>query len=548
VHLWSLDAADPEKADLKAVHEAQTLGPVSVLQLVRALDRARLPAPPKLWLITRGGQPAGEKPTLLSVLQSPLWGLGRTIAMESADFWGGMVDLDPADTPTAAAALLLGQLPEHSGEDQTAFRDGRRHVPRLDRRTKILSKPERVPVRPDATYLITGGLGGIGLIIARWLVTRGARHLILAGRGSLPARKQWQAISSETVEGARVTAIRGLENLGANVQTISVDLGSEISVNGMISQCKRTDQPPLRGVFHAAGVTQNELLINQSAEQMRDILAAKMVGGWLLHRLLADIPLELFVLFSSFSSFLGPPMLGSYSAANVFLDALAYHRRSLGQAGLSINWGPWAEAGMAARLLATGESKSDRWKGIPNGVGFLSTQRALEALERLLEEGAVQTGVMSIDWKAWQRWTYGGLAGPPYLSLLISSSGSEVAGRTAKGDSRRERILSVQLEERAQMVGNYLAEEMARILKVPLASVDREKPIVNMGFDSLMSIELKSQIETDLGVSVAMVRLIQGPTILELTDVVMNLLVGSHVTDPTAVVGSSVGEFEEGVL
>jgi aryl carrier-like protein len=172
----------------------------------------------------------------------------------------------------------------------------------------------------------------------------------------------------------------------------------------------------------------------------------------------------------------------------------------------------------------------------------------LEALERLLEEGAVQTGVMSIDWKAWQRWTYGGLAGPPYLSLLISSSGSEVAGRTAKGDSRRERILSVQLEERAQMVGSYLAEEMARILKVPLASVDREKPIVNMGFDSLMSIELKSQIETDLGVSVAMVRLIQGPTILELTDVVMNLLVGSHVTDPTAVVGSSVGEFEEGVL
>ena len=548
VHLWSLDAADPEKADLKAVQEAQTLGPVSVLQLVRALDRARLPVPSKLWLISRGAQPAGEKPAPLSVFQSPLWGLGRTIAMESANFWGGMVDLDPADTPAAAAALLLGQLTEYSGEDQTAFRGGRRHVPRLDRRTKILSKPEQVPVRPDATYLITGGLGGIGLIIAHWLVTRGARHLILAGRSSLPARKQWQGVSSGTMEGTRITAIRGLESLGANVQTVGVDMGDEISVNGMISQCLRADQPPLRGVFHAAGVTQNELLVNQSPEQMRDILAAKMIGGWLLHRLLADIPLDLFVLFSSFSSFLGPPMLGSYSAANVFLDALAYHRRSLGKVGLSINWGPWAEAGMAARLLATEESKGDRWKGIPNGVGVLSTQRALEAMERLLEAGAVQTGVMSIDWKAWHRWTYGGLAVPPYLSLLISRSDSGLAGKTAKGDSRRERILGVQSEQRAEMVGSYLAEEMARILKVPLASVDREKPIVNMGFDSLMSIELKNQIETDLGVSVAMARLIQSPTILELTDFVVNLLVDSHDADATAAVGSLIGEFEEGVL
>jgi myxalamid-type polyketide synthase MxaC len=548
VHLWSLDAADLEKADVEAVQEAQTLGPVSVLQLVQALDRARLQAHPKLWLISQGAQPAGEKPAPLSVLQSPLWGLGRTIATESADFWGGMVDLDPADSPAAAAALLLCQLAEPSGEDQTAFRDGRRRVPRLVRRAKNLSKPERVPIRPDATYLITGGLGGIGLIIAHWLVKSGARHLILAGRNSLPPRKQWQGASSGTMEGDRIIAIRGLESLGANVQTVCVDMGNDLSVKGMIGQCLRADQPPLRGVFHAAGVTQNELLVNQSPEQMRDILAAKMVGGWLLHRLLADIPLELFVLFSAFSSFLGSPMLGSYSAANMFLDALACHRRSLGQVGLSVNWGPWGEAGMAARILASEKSKGDRWKGVPNGVDFLSTQRALEALERLLEEGAVQTGVMSIDWKAWHRWTYGDIAVPPYLSALISSSDSTVEGETAKGDSHRELILGVQSAQRAKMVDSYLTEEMARILKVSLASVDRDKPIVNMGVDSLMSIELKNQIETDLGVSVAMASLMQGPTILELTDFVVNLLVGSDNAGATAMVDSSIGEFEEGVL
>jgi acyl transferase domain-containing protein len=548
VHLWSLDAADPEKADLKAVHQAQTLGPVSVLHMVQALDRARLTVPPKLWLISRGAQPAGEKPAPLAALQSPLWGLGRTIAMESADFWGGMVDLDPADVPTAAAALLLSQFAEQSGEDQTAFRDGRRYVARLNRRTKILSKPERVPVRSDATYLITGGLGGIGLIVARWLVTRGARHLILAGRTPLPDRKAWQGVSRGTIEGARISAIRGLESLGATVQTVSVDMGSDLSVTSMIGQCSRAGQRPLRGVFHAAGVTQDELLVNQSAEQMRDILAAKMVGGWLLHRLLADIPLDLFVLFSSFSSFLGPPMLGSYSAANVFLDALAYHRRSLGQVGISINWGAWEEAGMAARLLIDEESNGNRLKGIHNGARVLSTQLALEAMERLLEEGAIQTGVLSIDWKAWHRWTYGGLAVAPYLSLLISGQHSRVAGRTAKADSPRELILGAQLERRSEMLDSYLAEEMARILKVPFSSVDREKPIVNMGFDSLMSIELKNQIETDLGVSVAMSRLIQSPTISELTDFVLNLLTDSRGVDPTAGVSSSMSEFEEGVL
>jgi phthiocerol/phenolphthiocerol synthesis type-I polyketide synthase C len=241
-------------------------------------------------------------------------------------------------------------------------------------------------------------------------------------------------------------------------------------------------------------------------------------------------------------------MLGSYSAANMFLDALACHRRSLGQVGLSVNWGPWGEAGMAARILAPEDSKADRRKGVPHGIGLLSTQRALEALERLLEEGAVQTGVMSIDWKAWHRWTYGDVAVPPYLSALISTSDSGVAGETSKGDSRRENILGVQSAQRAKMVDSYLAEEMARILKVPLHSVDREKPIVNMGFDSLMSIELKNQIQTDLGVSVAISRLIQSPTILELTDIVLNLLEASRGTQPATAMGARIPEYEEGVL
>ena len=267
---------------------------------------------------------------------------------------------------------------------------------------------------------------------------------------------------------------------------------------------------------------QYELLINQTPEQMREILAAKMVGGWLLHRLLADVPLELFVLFSSSSSLLSSPMLGSYSAANVFLDALAHHRRASGEVALSINWGAWARPAWLLDFGLQRNPNADNRTGITKGVGVLSTQRALEALERLLEDGAVQAGVMPIDWDMASVESYGE---PRCFPLLFAADFRKRLSGTGHQDRRRgeprEHIWQLNRRQREEMVRDYLAKQMARILKVSLPSVDREKPILNMGFDSLMSIELKNQIETDLGVSVAMSRLIQSPTISELTDLVV---------------------------
>jgi acyl transferase domain-containing protein len=552
VHLWSLDATEPEEADLKDVEHAQTLGPVSVLRMVQAMDRFRQPSPPKLWLVTRGAQSTGEQSAPVSMLQSPLWGLGRTIEMESGDLWGGQIDLDPADTPAVAAALLLRHIDEHkendpSGEDQTAFRDGRRHVLRLARHPKTTLRRERIRIHEDATYLITGGLGGIGLIIGKWLVGRGARHLILAGRSSLPGRSRWNEVQIGTRDAARLSAIRELENLGANVQTVVADMGNQRSVSELIDLCRQDDRPPLRGVLHAAGVMQYEPLVDHTPDRMREILAPKMVGGWLLHRLLADVPLDLFVLFSSSSSLLSSPMMGSYSAANVFLDSLAHHRRSMGKAALSVNWGTWGEAGMATQFQTREESKRQGRTGAIKGIGLLSTKGALEALEQLLEEGAVQAGVMSIDWASWQQ-AYGGLAIAPYLSLLISNADSDVQFGKTNRVASREAILASQPESRAQMLGEYLTKALARILKIPAASVERDLPILNLGFDSLMSIELKNQLETDLGVSVSMARLLKGPTLMELTEAVLELLETLQSSEGAFAVAAQGNEFEEGVL
>jgi acyl transferase domain-containing protein len=543
IHLWSLDASDSEKADSEAVQKAQTLGPVSVLHLVQALSSKGPVSTLKLWLVTRGAQPAGTRPTPLSLFQSPLWGLGRTIALESGDLWGGQVDLDPADGPATAAGLLLQQVAGPNDEDQTAFRSGNRYVLRLVRREKCRSAIRPISIVPDAAYLITGGLGGIGLTLARWLVTRGARHLILAGRSRLPDRQECNGAHADD---ARIIAIRELENLGANIRTETVDMSNEASVQNLVSRCLMPDQPPLRGVFHAAGVMQYEPLSNQTSEQMRDVLGAKMFGGWLLHRLLISVPLDLFVLFSSSSTLLGSPMMGSYSAANVFLDSLAHHRRATGRPALSVNWGTWSDVGMATRFQDKEESKRHGRTGAIKGVGSFPSHRGLEALERLLEQDAVQVGVMPIDWRAWHQ-SYGGLAVAPYLSLLVSAEGSVVTGRHAN-DKIREQISAAQPERRGEMVNDYLAKEAARILKLPLASVDPEKPISNLGFDSLMSIELKNQIDIDLGVNVAMARLIQGPTLRELTDWVIESLAFAQSAAATLADAPAINEFEEGEL
>ena len=188
--------------------------------------------------------------------------------------------------------------------------------------------------RADATYLITGGHGGLGLAVARWLVEKGARHLVLLSR------------SGASSAGEEVAA--DLAAKGATVTTIQADVSNESDLARALSEIRNT-MPPLRGVIHAAGVLDDHLLLNLDAESFRRVLAPKVLGAWNLHTLTADLPLDFFVVFSSVASVLGSPGQANYAAANAFLDGLAHDRRSQGLPCLSINWGPWAEVGMAAR-------------------------------------------------------------------------------------------------------------------------------------------------------------------------------------------------------
>ena len=178
---------------------------------------------------------------------------------------------------------------------------------------------------------------------------QGARRLILMGRTRVPARSTWQQLEADHPQKSLVQALSELEALGATIHLAAVDVADEEQLSTFLTAYEREAWPPIRGVIHTAGVVQDELLLRMTAETFQHVLRPKVRGGWLLHRLLRDYPLDFFVLFSSTGSVIASLGQGNYAAANAFLDALAHHRRSLGLPALSIGWGPWS-VGMVEQL------------------------------------------------------------------------------------------------------------------------------------------------------------------------------------------------------
>jgi acyl transferase domain-containing protein/acyl carrier protein len=505
VHLWSLDVVCPEETTVSSLNAAQTLGCGSVLLLVQELARMESPDLPRLWLITQGAQAAGEKFALLSVAQSPLWGLGRVIAQEHPTFWGGLVDLEPgASLRDAAAHQLWEEISNADGEDQLAFRQGRRYVARLFRQRPSVAPAPLLRWRPDGSYLISGGLGDLGLLVARWMVEQGARRLILLGRTRLPPRSNWNSVEAGSRLARQITAVRELESLGACVHLASVDVADEGELSGFMDGFRAEGWPPIRGVVHAAGVLQDGLLVQLNAAALTTVLRPKVMGGWLLHRLLQDDPLDFFILFSSAGSVLGQPGQGNYAAANAFLDALAHHRQAQGEPAMSINWGAWTGEGFAES--AGGKRLAARLTLL--GISSIAPRQALEMLGRLLGQSAAQVVAVPVNWTQYREFVPAG-NGSPLLSELAREE-AEVPRPAGRTSVRRDALLAAEPAERRQLLQSYLSEQVARVLGLSPSKLDVQQPLSQLGLDSLMAVELKNRIAVDLKVNVPVVKFLQG--------------------------------------
>jgi acyl carrier protein len=289
-------------------------------------------------------------------------------------------------------------------------------------------------------------------------------------------------------------------------------------------------------VVHAAGVLQFQALESQDAASLRTGLAAKMGGAWRLHRLFETQALDCFVMCSSSSALLNSPLLGGYAAGNAALDALAHHRRARGLAALSVNWGTWGEVGMA---VESGRSASG---DMLSGVGTIGTARGLSALGELLRAGDVQAALMPIDWVEFAR-AYPHFVTDPFFEQLAGAAPSQQAPQAASLDAAK--VFEAAPQARTGLVAQYLQHEAARVLGVPSDRLERDVPLGSLGFDSLMAVQLKNRIETDLKVAMPMMEFLQGPSVDMLTPRVLMALGENR---PALNEEAVEDEWEEGAL
>ncbi|HYO54311.1 type I polyketide synthase [Archangium sp.] len=493
MHLWSLDCASNDALTPSALEAARHLGTTSVLHLVQALSRTGWRDPPRLWLITRGARSAGKEPERVNVAQAPLWGLGQVLALEQPELRCTRVDLE--GSAEAGAGALLRELSSTAFEDQVAWRGGTRLVARLSRAADALVAREPATfLRADGTYLVTGGLGGLGLEVARWLVTHGARHLLLLGR------------RAPSAEAERTLA--ELRQAGAHVEPFQADVARPGDVERALARVDES-MPPLRGVFHAAGLLEDGMLLNLTEERFASVMAPKVLGSWNLHARTRRLPLELFVLFSSATSLLGTPGQANYSAANAFLDALAHARRAEGLPALSINWGTWKSVGLAAAQANRGDRLESR------GLRGMAPDKALAALGMLLGQGRPQVSVMALEPRQWLGF-YLAAAQSPFFTRLAQEQVSRPAAET--GRSRiREQLEAARGSERRALLEHHLREQIGGVLRMEPARIELRTPLGSLGLDSLMSMEIRNRLEATLGLKLSATLVWTYPTLAALT-------------------------------
>lgn len=470
VHLWSLSVS-PQSLDENEAMDI--LGCNSVLYLIQALA-SRFASSPRLYLVTQGAQAVAHGESI-AVEQSALWGLGKVISFELPEFKCVRIDLDPQQTRTDSVPLLHQEISRDIGEDQIAFRSGKGYMLRLLPFTEI--SPSGMPVVPfhaDSSYLITGGLGGLGLSTAKWMVQEGARHLVLLGRSepSLSATKVVEQMRQDGVE----------------VVIQAADVSDAAQIKAVFEEIEK-HMPPLRGLIHAAGVLDDGSLLNLNQERMKTVMAPKVEGSWNLHVGTAQLNLDFFVLFSSAVSVLGAPGQGNYAAASSYLDAMASYRRSLGLPGISINWGPWAEVGLAAEATERLEEQNASTQHL---VKVINVDKGLEILELLLTESIPQVAVLPFDLKNLLA-LYPAAAGMPFFAE-VGGRDTHVARLYARPKLRQQYV------EPRNEIESKLAELWQQTLHIDRVGV--KDSFFELGGDSVLAAQVLALARKAYGISI----------------------------------------------
>jgi amino acid adenylation domain-containing protein len=358
----------------------------------------------------------------------------------------------------------------------------------------------------QASYLITGGLGGFGLATAQWLADRGVQSLVLMSRSGIP-KDDAKHLEQLKESGTRITVIQG-------------DVSKEEDVKRVLGFI-RGELPPLKGIIHAAMILDDCAIKNLDTKRLLDVMSPKVAGAWNLHRLTADDELDQFILFSSVASILGHPMQGNYTAANAFLDTLAGYRRQMGLPGLSVGWGAVAGAGYVSRHPEVVQYLNR------SGLDGFPPEEGLMTMEKLLGMATAHVLIANITWNRW-KYTNPVMASSRRFRDLMEEAGAGTKPTSSETESPLESLRAAAPEKRQEVMNHYLLRKLARVSGSKPDKIDMDRPLTEMGFDSLMAVELTTALNSDLGFKLPVVKILQGINGHELgATLIRQLLLGS---------------------
>lgn len=376
--------------------------------------------------------------------------------------------------------------------------------------------------RADASYLITGGAGGVGLEVANWMAQQGARHLVLMSRSGPPDDAAHATIAALRESGIEVIDARGDVTVQADVQRIVDDV--------------QNSKFPLAGVIHGAMVLHDTIIGSMTEDLFNVAFRPKMLGAWNLHAATLAIPLDHFICFSSISSIIGTGGQANYSAGNAFLDALASYRRARGLPALTINWGVIGGTGVVARNTEAGrylDSVGVKAISIPAMLGYLRTMLAVDV---------PQVCIASVDWTNISR----------YLMWVANSGVFDALTRqenTGADSDITAQIIAAQPADRQGLVETYLSRMVAKVLNTPVDQIDRELSLTYFGLDSLMTLELINSISTQLNLTLTVSDVLSSATIRDVAAIIVQrVMANSDVAGDAEPVVSSIDLYAEAQL
>lgn len=351
-------------------------------------------------------------------------------------------------------------------------------------------------IKPESTYLITGGTRGLGLEIAKWLVSKGADHLVLISRSG--------AVTQEAKE-----TIAAFENSGVKVLSAGADIADYNSVQQLILNVS-TDMPPIRGIFHGAMVLDDGFIVDMNKQRYLNVMMPKVAGAVNLHKATLNQPVDFFISFSSIASLIGNTGQVNYIAANSFLESFAYYRRSLGLSATTVNLGVLAEVGVTSRnsdILSLLEQ---------SGISSMSVEQVLTSLEAIIEKKPVQAGLFKVDWNLWTKKNPGTANSSRFRKLI--SQDLTTSGIPEHLREHLEEMIEMDYEDRIYYVEGLLVKELAAVLRLPAQKINKKRPVMEQGVDSLMTVELRNRLNELFGTPLSTALFFNYPTIEKMAE------------------------------